>query len=901
MDSLERNPGNLDSSKLSVQGNQLKYRGSTYLLRGTNTYAALPYHWSFNKDDMTHGIGNDGNLPRSMKFSAHEETIRFVKRFYNETTADATDAPFNCIRNPVSPTTFRQNPDPNVLTVITEQQRLDDLAKLDAFADLCAEQELWLMLCPYGMGFYGDYLDRRGSVLEDPSPENPDPNSETNIIRRVNNRTLDAHEDTRGKVLTAVETTLRDIRAWMKQRQDAGNAVGHILINTLNEPREYKDHEAVVWHDQQKAWIDALRDNTNSALLAYDGPIFIDGHQWANRLFVPQARTLAAHDSNVVFLSHRYADQPSQLDDGTVVPIYGNKKEWPGFKEVATATSNPLCVGVGEMGPSHGSAHLKDGVTSGDEFIDSNGFRDFVDEYMKDIFIDENTPIPVFLLWMVLHDGSSMFGYQKTTGVHPVLVDLFPDHESGDPAKVNNINPDAFDYSLPNPVPELNTWAEISKDVFKKSLVFGGSGSGSNLINMSGEWPNWDGSASGITGSSTGITVPAVASGQNMRQGVKAMQELLTADTQYMLSVTSTNSLGKALVFPKGDDGTSIVPIKDAGGGSVNESGAFAAAEVGVDKSVTFHLDQDASEFFVQVENGWQASTSTTMTVTLQAVNGSGSGSTASSEISMNVPWKHQWTANAAQGVSFSATSNSLTVQANSSSPIVHKYEQALSSSKQYRLSVTNATAKIYLRNGGTTVLATGQSDGAPATDGSDLIFNFTGSVDNFFIELQLPTSGGNVSVALVEESAGTGGSGGGSGSGSGTELLNLSGQWTTWDPNSSTTAVVFDSNSGGVRIPRGSGGGDQAIKTMDVALETGKTYLFKSTITEGAGRVRLYAKQDDGTPGVVNDLQSVEIDGTGELVLDFSDSTKKVTLQVSDDYWETTVDTLMLLSLKEN
>lgn len=110
-----------------------------------------------------------------------------------------------------------------------------------------------------------------------------------------------------------------------------------VFLETVNEPNQISD---AAWLSGTIAEIDAMRAG------GYGGPVFCDAQDWAWRLPVTQARAVKAHDTQVVFESHRYASDGTNQNRGS-----GDAASW-----VAEWSSAPdLCVTVGEYGWFNGN------------------------------------------------------------------------------------------------------------------------------------------------------------------------------------------------------------------------------------------------------------------------------------------------------------------------------------------------------------------------------------------------------------------------------------------------------------------------------------------------------------------------------------------------------------------
>jgi hypothetical protein len=76
----------------------------------------------------------------------------------------------------------------------------------------------------------------------------------------------------------------------------------HLLLEAVNEPAP------IAYPDTDAAWQQGTLDAITAIRAGgYRGPVFCDGRNWGWTFPVAAARAIAARDSQVVFVSHRYA------------------------------------------------------------------------------------------------------------------------------------------------------------------------------------------------------------------------------------------------------------------------------------------------------------------------------------------------------------------------------------------------------------------------------------------------------------------------------------------------------------------------------------------------------------------------------------------------------------------
>ncbi len=132
-----------------------------------------------------------------------------------------------------------------------------------------------------------------------------------------------------------------------------------------------------------------------------------------------------------------------------------------------------------------------------------------------------------------------------------------------------------------------------------------------NLIDLSGDWPTWDGGASGITydaGSNT-LTIPASSGGVAVVHGVQRFDEPLVFGRRYSLTFESNNAQAAALLFLFNEAGQILTLPGRAETAYLARSG----------QPFIFDAPAGVAGFYLQVQNAWRATTPATAGSTLTA------------------------------------------------------------------------------------------------------------------------------------------------------------------------------------------------------------------------------------------------------------------------------------------
>jgi hypothetical protein len=165
----------------------------------------------------------------------------------------------------------------------------------------------------------------------------------------------------------------------------------HVLLETVNEPnpQAYAD-TPTAWLSGNQAEIAAIRAK------GYTQPILVGCRSWCWTIPVPEAKLLVAADSQLVFMSHRYAF------DGSTNRTASDAAAW--VAEWKAAAQQGLCVGVGEYGWYNG------GGTSASIAGWCKAMADAQVQAVKDGWLS------VALSWMYLWDENSHIQGATTGG-----------------------------------------------------------------------------------------------------------------------------------------------------------------------------------------------------------------------------------------------------------------------------------------------------------------------------------------------------------------------------------------------------------------------------------------------------------------------------------------------------
>lgn len=163
----------------------------------------------------------------------------------------------------------------------------------------------------------------------------------------------------------------------------------HVLVETVNEPnpQAYKD-DPPSWLAGNQQEIAAIRAK------GYPGPILVGCRGWCWTIPVAEAKTLAAADPNLVFMSHRYAYDGNS--DRPANDYLAWVSEWKG------AAQQGLAVGVGEYGWYNNGGSYNPGWLQ--------GMADAQVQAVKDGWLS------ISLSWIFLWDAGSQIVGAQTGG-----------------------------------------------------------------------------------------------------------------------------------------------------------------------------------------------------------------------------------------------------------------------------------------------------------------------------------------------------------------------------------------------------------------------------------------------------------------------------------------------------
>ncbi len=300
-----------------------------------------------------------------------------------------------------------------------------------------------------------------------------------------------------------------------------------------------------------------------------------------------------------------------------------------------------------------------------------------------------------------------------------------------------------------------------------------GKAAGDNLVDLTGNWPNWAGEDSGIVYDAENGVLQIPGDGSDIVLGVNRFDTPLTDGVSYSFEVDSSNPEAAAVLFMFDANGT-IVPVPGSDGLAVARAGA----------PLQFVAPADIVGFYLQVQNQYQANEQSTLTAGLIEGESGTTGPLGDNLISPNASWP-DWSGN---DVGIAGADGLVTIPApaeDTGNTIgVMRYDTALVADAEYELAALDpsddGTAVLLFLFDENSQLIPFAGESMPmtwlvASPGEAKTFTAPTGVAGFAVQVQSPYQAGSAtsvtpSLAPVEAGDGSengdGGEGGDNGDG---------------------------------------------------------------------------------------------------------------------------------------